>query len=292
GVFGALHGALIWSGDVLLMYALCGALVYVCRAWRAPALCAAGVALYAASSAFSVIQGAALIDVAPDRLAQLRAQIWAPSAQTLAAEQAAFRGDLIAVTRANLAAWLEFVRGGLPFAAPRAIALMMLGLGLFKLGFFEGRLRRSFYLACLAAGAVALVAIALQARESAALGFPFLYMYAQGMGVNLFLAPLVSIAYAAIIVLFGAPRALAAVGRMALTNYIAQSLIMTTLFWGGRGFGLYGEIDRAGLMAIVPLVWAAQLIWSPLWLRRFQYGPLEWAWRSLTYQRKLSLRRS
>jgi uncharacterized protein len=76
---------------------------------------------------------------------------------------------------------------------------------------------------------------------------------------------------------------LAAVGRMAFTNYIAQSLIMTTIFWSGRGFGLFGEVDRPTLMGIVGLVWLAQLIWSPIWLSKFQMGPLEWLWRRLSY---------
>jgi uncharacterized protein len=85
---------------------------------------------------------------------------------------------------------------------------------------------------------------------------------------------------------------LAAVGRMAFTNYIFQSLIMTTIFWGGRGFGLFGEVDRPTLWAIVLGVWALQLIWSPLWLSRFEMGPLEWVWRRLSYGRRLSIVRA
>ena len=77
---------------------------------------------------------------------------------------------------------------------------------------------------------------------------------------------------------------------MAFTNYLTQSLIMTTLFYGGRGFGLMGQVDRPALWAIVVAVWALQLVWSVLWLRRFQMGPLEWLWRSLTEGRRLPIR--
>jgi uncharacterized protein len=76
---------------------------------------------------------------------------------------------------------------------------------------------------------------------------------------------------------------------MAFTNYIAQSLIMTTIFWGGRGFGLFGEVDRPTLWAIVLAVWAVQLVWSPLWLSRFQMGPLEWLWRRLSYAKPVAI---
>jgi uncharacterized protein len=86
--------------------------------------------------------------------------------------------------------------------------------------------------------------------------------------------------------------ALAPVGRMAFTNYIAQSLIMTTIFYAGRGLGLYGQLDWPQWSAIVVGVWTLQLIWSPLWLSRFTMGPLEWVWRRLSYGRSIPLRRS
>jgi len=85
-------------------------------------------------------------------------------------------------------------------------------------------------------------------------------------------------------------RRLAAAGRMAFSNYIAQSLICTTLFYG-YGFGLFGRLDYAEQLLVVAAVWAAQLAWSPWWLARFHFGPAEWAWRSLTYWRRQPFRR-
>jgi uncharacterized protein len=79
---------------------------------------------------------------------------------------------------------------------------------------------------------------------------------------------------------------------MAFTNYIAQSLIMTAIFYGGRGFGLWGQVDRPTLWLIVLAVWAVQLIWSPLWLSKFKMGPLEWLWRRLSYARPLAMARA
>ncbi|MBR9825852.1 MAG: DUF418 domain-containing protein [Alphaproteobacteria bacterium] len=76
---------------------------------------------------------------------------------------------------------------------------------------------------------------------------------------------------------------LACTGRMAFTNYLTQTLIMTFIFVGFPGLGLFGEVDRAGQALIVLAVWALQLVWSPLWLSTYRFGPMEWAWRSLTY---------
>jgi len=87
----------------------------------------------------------------------------------------------------------------------------------------------------------------------------------------------------------GLARRLAAVGRMALSNYLATSIICTTLF-EGYGFGLFARLQRAELLLVVLPIWMAQLLWSPLWLRRFRFGPMEWVWRSLVYWRPQPMR--
>jgi uncharacterized protein len=79
-------------------------------------------------------------------------------------------------------------------------------------------------------------------------------------------------------------RLLASVGRMAFSNYLAQSLICTFLFYGW-GLGLWGSFDRSGLALVVVAVWIAHLAWSPWWLARFRFGPAEWLWRTMTYAR-------
>ena len=85
-----------------------------------------------------------------------------------------------------------------------------------------------------------------------------------------------------------AVRALKAVGRAAFSNYILQTLICTTVFYG-HGFGLYGSI-RVGQFCIVLAIWAAQLVLSNIWFPPFRMGPLESLWRSLTYWRSQPLR--
>ncbi len=109
--------------------------------------------------------------------------------------------------------------------------------------------------------------------------------------VQLLGAPLLASGYlagAALLALrFGAPRRLAAVGRMALSAYLAQSVLALIVF---AGFGLYETLGSAEALLVVAGVWALLLIICPLWLRRFRYGPVEWLWRSATYGKRQALR--
>ena len=84
---------------------------------------------------------------------------------------------------------------------------------------------------------------------------------------------------------------LAPVGRMAFTNYLTQTLIMTTIFYMPWGPRLFGSVEQAGLWVFVGSIWVAQLIWSPLWLSVFSMGPLEWVWRCLTFGRLVPIRK-
>jgi uncharacterized protein len=85
-------------------------------------------------------------------------------------------------------------------------------------------------------------------------------------------------------------KPLAAVGQMALTNYLGQTIICTTIFYG-HGFGLFGSVSRVQQILIVAGVLAFGLIVSPIWLRFFRFGPFEWLWRSLTYLRLQPMQR-
>lgn len=78
---------------------------------------------------------------------------------------------------------------------------------------------------------------------------------------------------------------LAAVGQTALSGYLATSVICSTLFYG-YGFKLFGKLQRYQLLYVVLAVWVFLLVVSPIWLRHFRYGPMEWVWRSLTYWKK------
>ncbi|MGQ0733086.1 MAG: DUF418 domain-containing protein [Acidobacteriota bacterium] len=86
-------------------------------------------------------------------------------------------------------------------------------------------------------------------------------------------------------------QSLAAVGRMALSNYVAHSIICAFVFYG-FGFGLYGRLERHQLYYVVVAIWVFQLVTSPIWLRHYRFGPFEWLWRWLTYLQRPPMRRA
>ena len=119
-------------------------------------------------------------------------------------------------------------------------------------------------------------------------GLPFLVILGQVLG-----APVLAVGYLATLALWTLRRGpvgpLAAVGRMALTAYLLQSLLALIVF---AGFGLYDRLTSGQAMLVVLGIWTVLLVVCPLWLRRFRFGPAEWLWRSLTYGRRQPWRRS
>lgn len=297
-VFGLIHGLLIWYGDILFTYALTGFLVMLARSWKARTLLTTGAVLFAASVLFGGVLGLVWDHVPAAKVEMIRTEYWALPDAAIAEKIARYQAGFVSATAANIEGWLEFIKGGLPSLMLRTAGVMMIGMGLFKAGFLSGNAPRRVYLISLALGAVALALIAWQALANAQANFEFVHMQVRGMWANAALSIFVSLGYASLFILLVQAGArvltepLAAVGRMAFTNYIAQSLIMTTIFFGGRGFGLWGEVDRVTLWIIVVAIWALQLVWSPLWLARYQMGPLEWLWRRLSYGRPLAIARA
>lgn len=86
-------------------------------------------------------------------------------------------------------------------------------------------------------------------------------------------------------------RAFTAVGRTAFSNYLLQTLLATSIFYG-HGLGLFASVSRAEAVLVVGLIWVVQISLSVLWLQRFRFGPVEWIWRALTYGERPPLRRS
>jgi uncharacterized protein len=76
---------------------------------------------------------------------------------------------------------------------------------------------------------------------------------------------------------------------MALTNYLTQTVICIVIFYG-FGFGLYGSLGAAASTLIAIAIFTSQIVLSSVWLKYFNYGPMEWIWRQLTYGKRLELR--
>ena len=303
-LFGTLHGALIWFGDILLPYALCGLVVALCRSWRAGLLLRVGIIFLcvgavstAAIAALGVLPGDAL---SSSEIAALGEAYWRQPDASLLETIGQFRGDLATVARGNFDFWWgDAALTFFGFTFWRSAGVMMIGLALFKMGLLQGKGRSGAYWLWIFGGALALVVIGLQAKANIEADFAFPQTAGGGLLANYFLSPLVTLGYIGLVVLLLRAhalgllgRALAATGQMAFTNYILQSVLMTCLFWGGRGPVWFAEVDRPMQWALVAVVWLATLLWSPLWMARFQYGPLEWVWRKLSYGGAVQLRRA
>ena len=178
----------------------------------------------------------------------------------------------------------------------RCSGMMLLGMALYKWGFLDARLptRRYAWIAALSlAAGLTLAWYGTVELERVRFAMP------QRAATDLWNyvgAVFASVGYAATIILvvksgvFGAVRtALAAVGQLAFSNYLFQSVVTSTLFLGW-GFGFAGRLDYAEQLLVVVAIWAVQLAISPLWLSRFRFGPAEWLWRSLTYWERQPMR--
>ncbi|HEY0116862.1 MAG TPA: DUF418 domain-containing protein [Allosphingosinicella sp.] len=280
---GLIHMVLIWDGDILTLYALLGLLLPWFRNWGDRHLLIAAVLLI-----LSPIAGVALFE----------ALGWQPHVainglgDSIGASLGGNPKDPVGwLQRSDPQAFLAWVLGGWPYAIgtrieswriPKVLGIMLLGLVLGRRLAAGGLLddRRLMWMA-LAGGL--------------AVGLPFSLAYAltadatqTSLSSMLGTVPL-ALAFGAGFVLVW-PRAkgmlglLAYPGRMALTNYLMHSLLGILLFYG-IGFGLIGRLPPAGFYPIALAILAAQVVFSRLWLARFDQGPMEALWRRLTYGR-------
>ena len=171
-------------------------------------------------------------------------------------------------------------------------AMMLLGMAFFKTGILKAEKTKSFYAVMLLGGyAIGLLVNYWEANHITKNVFSVMSISRSEITYDagrLFM----TIGHIGLVMLFikfnilgFLRKALEAVGKMAFSNYIMQSIICNTIFLG-FGFGLYGKLQRYELYYIVAGVWVLQLILSPIWLTYFRFGPLEWAWRSLTYWKR------
>ena len=298
-VIGLLHAHLLWSGDILFLYGVCGMLVYPLRRQPSGRLLVLGVALLAIASAYSVGSGLSLPYWSEEALSSFNREFWRPTPETIDAELAAYRGGWIEQQPVRSASALEFETNALAtWGLWRAGGLMLIGMALFRHGVFSAERSPRFYAALIAVAAVIglpLVACGIAADFAGGWSPWSLFVGAQ---FNYWPSIAVSLGYVGVVMLVcraptlhAVTRPVAAVGRTALSNYLLQTILCTSLFYG-HGFGWFGSVDRVEQAGVVAMVWILQLVASPLWLRRFRYGPAEWAWRSLTYGVWLPLRRA
>ena len=297
--FGLLHYVLLWDGDILVIYALSGMAVYWLRHRSPVFLTVAGLAMVAVHAVLILGAGLAIPYMPESEAAALYAD-YAPSADVINAD-IALRGESypVQIRHRIASAPEEALFLILAWGFWRASGLMLIGMAAWKLRLFTAERSNRIYIGMATVGLLAgLPIVSFGIWDRIRMGWDAAHaFYGGGYQYNYWASILVSAGYIGFVMLAerrdwlpGLRRRLAAVGRMAFTNYIMHTVICVAVFQGFGG-GLYGTTSRLEQTVFILGVWALQLLLSPWWLNRFRYGPLEWLWRALTYGRLEPFRR-
>jgi uncharacterized protein len=297
--FGLAHGLLVWFGDILLVYALTGFFLLLFFRHRPDG----SVLKWAVIGyvlplvvGFAVMLGAALAGDGPPRKPP-------PSPAQLAAVTETYRDgtwSMIQESRARDAFQLNW--GMFPLYFPQILGLFLFGVLAWRRGFFRPLPEHlPHYRRAMLWGFV--VGISGNIATTGLRVWYDLPPFAPTR-LSIFVAalsavsvPALSLGYVcAIILLYHSVkwrerlRPFGAVGRTALTNYLLQSILGTTIFYS-YGLGLFGRVGPAVLLVATVIVFAIQVAFSAWWLSRWRFGPMEWLWRSLTYMKLQPLAR-
>jgi uncharacterized protein len=299
---GLVHALLVWSGDILVPYALL-ALVLLLLFRRTPQsrLPKWGVALYLVPSLFMLVSCLALLT--PEGAAALQegmAEQGAEMASALEAQRVAYgSGDYAAATARRIADTGMMLGGYLPFLGWQILGMFLLGAWFVRSGAIAeperfAPLYRRLRTVALPVG---LGMMLLSFWLMPTIDFARLDLrIAIANALNAVGSLLMCLGYVGLVV--GGLQSsawhrrlalLAPAGRMALSNYLLQSLLCTLLFYH-YGLGLFEQLSRAWQVPFVLVLFALQVAASHWWLARFRFGPMEWLWRWATYGRRPPLR--
>jgi uncharacterized protein len=320
-LFGIVHAYLLWHGDILYPYALCALALYPFRRMSARGLLIIGAVTLLLLAGSYVVMGVmqrSLLEkghaaehaqkagqtLSQEQKDELRAwEDWhrfnRPDAEALEKDAARWRGSPIEVVKAR--AELVWKWHSSPYYHPwnwDIWAMMLLGMAMMKFGMLGAERSARFYATLALVGYAVGIPMngysaftivksdfdpAILAFASSTYDLGRLSIALAHLGVIMLLCRTGWLAWLT--------RSLGAIGQMAFSNYIFHSVVCAFLFTG-YGFALYGRLRRHELYYVVAAIWAFQMIVSPLWLRRFQFGPMEWLWRSLTYWKRQPMRRT
>lgn len=303
-MFGVLHVVFLWFGDILIWYALFGfVLTWFRKKSNRTLLTWSLVFMFIPVVAMSILmllmEMARNIPEAAESMAvSMAAQQQAMKDLTDQAYEVYASGNFAEQISFRLTEYANLL-GGVIFFYPNTLAMFLLGMLFMRKGLLtQASQHKSFFKKLLIytlplglAGGYMLATYSPQVSQSDPGWINVLVMFSHTQG-----GTALAMSYLALIVMCSQThrfrwfrQKLASTGRMALTNYLMQSIIVTTLCFS-YGFGLYGKVSPLQGIIIALVIYIIQLFLSDLWLKQFRYGPLEWLWRSLTYGKKLGFR--
>ncbi len=289
-LIGLFHAYVIWHGDILVQYALCSIWLFLFRKKSPKTLFIWAAIFFLINIFISLSGGFSIPSMSTAEVADMCAS-WQPATEKIVAETAAYRSHWLAhfPYRSTTAFGLEtyiFLLG----IGWQITGLMLVGMGLFKTKILTAERSISFYKKMMVFGFSIGLAFGIYGlQQNYAHNWSCEYSFLIGSQWNFLGSVPMALGYIGII-MWGCKSSLfptlkkwlAPFGRMALTNYLLQSIIATFIFYG-HGLGLFGTIGRAEQWGYILGIWLFQILFSKWWLGRFKFGPFEWLWRSLTY---------
>ena len=302
-IIGWLHSYFIWYGDILFIYALCAFPLYFFKNISPLKQFIFGCIIYMVP----IFSGYATYEYILDHLDQVEKDViiktWNPTDNEIQLELDTYRGSYSKQVKYREKMWSLNKESDAPGAMgggivglsflidlfPRSFGMMLIGMSCFSFGIFSNSQTKLFYIKLIKYGfgiGVLLSITGLYLLYS----FDWNWKYVQFLGrsPNHLATPFISAGYIGIIMLWirkgkfqKFQENLLFIGKTALTLYLIQSIIATSIFYG-FGLGLFGYINRFGQIGIMILIWFLLILFSSKWLKRFRYGPIEYIWRSLT----------
>ncbi len=303
-LFGVLHVLLFWHGDILIFYALFGFVLswFSSQTGKTLLVCAVIFALFPLLAIASLIGLLNLMMAIPEAAVEIESSLEQQAVETRAFVEQAIKvystGSFSDIFHMRMQEYSQILFAAI-FIFPNVLSAFLIGFYLGKKKIFQyikqnlANLRKVFYwflpiaIVCntgyvyfadttsfMSMGWGMVMMMVCVSIGGIATMFVYVYLLSRVFTQNTFRSITTPVAKA---------------GRMALSNYLAQTLICTTLFYG-YGFGLYGSVNIWQGILVAIAIYIPLVIGSHYWLKRFRYGPAEWLWRSLTYNRRQSMR--
>jgi len=291
---GLIHGYFFWHGDVLAVYGFCGLLLLYCLEWSSKKLIIYGFIMISVSSLIALFKGHfSFTMVSADSIYNL----WFPTKEAISYEISIFRkgwfeGLLMRMSFTNIMYTTIFPQN----LFWRIIGSMLIGMGLYKLGFLTGNksiktYKKSMLLGFFFGFPIIFLGIYMYLNSE----FEANYSYYYGEFWNYWGSLGVSFGYVCAIILIEKKKLLVPfmktfklVGRLGLSNYLFQTIVCIFIF-RGIGLGLFGQLNRLSLIGLTILIFLVQVLISNIYLKYFTYGPFEWIIRKFIYENNIKL---